>query len=317
MPVLMMKAIEGFADRLTVLAHCIRYCKKHNTALCVDWDDGVWGNFEFGFSHIFDLGGVRLMPKAHVVALVRAGAKVSPPCWTIEDIILPCYGKTTQQEYCGLFMTNDSTCPKIPGDVLVTNGLGERVWEVADIPKHIRLKSWVALRIYDILKDFNPNSIVVHLRGTDRPDDTFAQHAIATVIQFPEEAPVYVVTDSLPLFAEFVIGVPRATLLNPRASLFKLPNTKERGTHQTSPALLKQHGITKEDLTIDFLADFVAIWSAQWGVGKKASYFYKLARELAGLPSSALESFLQFSPWSKYPRVKEEGVAPTNRKIWE
>jgi hypothetical protein len=41
MPVLLMKAMEGFADRFQVLAHCIRYCKKHNTALCVDWSDGT------------------------------------------------------------------------------------------------------------------------------------------------------------------------------------------------------------------------------------------------------------------------------------
>jgi len=316
MPVLMMKAMEGFADRLQVLAHCIRYCKKHNTALCVDWSDGVWGNFEFDFFHIFDLGGLRLMSKAQVISLVKAGAKVNPPCWTLEDITLPCYGKTAHVDYSGLFMTNGSSCPKLEGDVLVTNGQADRTWDVSDIPKHIRMKPWVSLRVYEILKDFNPNSVVVHLRGTDRPDDSFTQHAIATVVQFPEDAPVYVVTDSIPLFYEFATGVPRARLLNPRAALFKLPVTSKQGTHQTNPALLKTYGVSKEDMTIDFLADFVAIWSAQWAVGKRASYFYKQARELAGLPSSALESFLQWSPWHTHRRVKEESGS-IDRKIWD
>jgi hypothetical protein len=282
----------------------------------VDWSDGVWGNFEFDFHDIFDIGGVRLMSKAQVVSLVKAGAKVSPPCWTLEDIANPCYGKTAQLEYCGLFMTNKSDCPKVEGDVLLTNGLGDRVWNASDIPAHIRMKPWVSLRLFELLKDYNPNSVVVHLRGTDRPDDRFVADAIATVVQFPTEAPVYVVTDSLPLFEEFKVGVPYARLLNPNAALFRLPVTAERGTHQTSPALLKKCGITKLDLTIDFLADFVALWSAQWGVGKRASYFYKLSRELAGLPSSALESFLQWSPWYLHSRVREEG-GMVERKIWE
>ena len=42
MPVVVFKGIEGWCDRLQVLAHCFAYCRKFNTALCVDWDDAIW-----------------------------------------------------------------------------------------------------------------------------------------------------------------------------------------------------------------------------------------------------------------------------------
>ena len=296
MPVLVMKATEGFADRMTYLSTCIHYCLNFNTALCVDWSDLVWGSEQFDFHDVFELIGVKTMTKEQVVKLMATGrVKINPPIWTAVDVWKPITQETFGDEYAGNFF-NDAleNQQKIEGDVLVTNGKGVRAWYSDLLLQHMRIRPEVSERMRILLSEFYTNSLVVHLRGTDRFDETFCQNAIKTAVQFPEDLPVYVVTDSVKLFEEFITAVPRAKLVNPKGEVMKMPKELKNGTHQVRPELLKKYNCSKFQMVIDLLVDFVAIWSAKFSIGYKESFFYKLARDYARFNPDYLEHFLGF-----------------------
>ena len=296
MPVLVMKATEGFADRMTFLSNCIHYCLNFNTFLCVDWSDLVWGGELFDFHDIFELYGIKTMTKEQVVKLMLTGkVKVNPPIWTPEDVWKPITQETFDSKYDGNFFTEDlENQPKIEGDVLVTNGKGRRAWYNYDLLTHVRIRPEVSKRIRSLLEGFNPESLVVHLRGTDRYNEEFCNSVVQTVVQFPEDYPIYVVSDSVKLYEEFITSVPRAKLLNPKAQVMKLPKTLTRGTHQVPVSDLMKYECSKFQLVIDLLVDFIAIWAARVSLGYKESFFYKLAREYAKQNPELLEKFVGF-----------------------
>jgi len=292
MPVLVMKATEGFADRMTVLAHCIRYCLANDTALCVDWSDGVWGACEFDFHDIFELYDIKTMKKDQVVKLMATGkVKVNPPCWTAKDVYLPINERTFEDKFGFIFKDVDNDLAKIEGDVIVTNGKGTRAWYAVDLLNHVRIRPEVAERMRPYFKNFDSNCLIVHLRGTDRFDSQFCNDAIKTAIQFPAELPIYTVTDSFKLYEEFKLAVPRAQLVNPKGEVLKLPKGMKNGTHLTIPPILKKYDCDKFQMVIDLLVDFICIASAKFSVGLKESYFYKLARQFSQLPPDYLERF--------------------------
>ena len=311
---MVVKSAEGFADRIQVVSHAIEYCKKFDAVLCVDWSDGIWGNREFDFHHVFEVGGIKTMSKIAVLKLVATGrVKVNPPCWTLKDIADPMNERTCHIDFRGPLHNANSKVEKVEGDVIMMNGYENRGWFFTNILQHIRMLPHVASEVRILLEDFNPNSVVVHLRGTDRPDPTFTKDAICAVKQFPEEAPVYVVTDAMTLYNEFKTAIPKATLVNPSSSILRIP-PNEDGTHKLIPPLMKKYGLSKWRMVIELLAEFVAIWSAQWAVGKKQSFYFRLARQMSRTPQSAMISFLRgWTPYTKYPRVREqieEGYIP-------
>ena len=293
MPVLVMKATEGFADRMTYLSNCIHYCLNFNTALCVDWSDLVWGGEQYDFHDVFELIGIKTMTKLQVVKLMATKkVKVNPPIWTAEDVWRPITRETFHDDYAGNFFIDDyENQEKIPGDVLVTNGKGMRAWFSEELLNHMRIRPEIAERMRMYFKDFNRNSLVVHLRGTDRFDESFCKDAITTAVQFPAEMPIYVVTDSKKLYDEFIAAIPRAKLVNPKGDVLKLPHITEFGTHMLSPQQLKKHNCSKLQMIIDLLVDFVAIWSAKFSLGYKESFFYKLARDYSKQPPELLTRF--------------------------
>lgn len=305
---MVVKSAEGFADRLQVVSHAIEYCKKFNAALCVDWSDGIWGNGLFDFHHVFEIGnGIKTMDKISVLKLVATGkVKVNPPCWTLKDIAEPMNARTCHIDFRGPLHNSTSTVDKVEGDVIIMNGYENRGWYFVNILKHIRMLPHVATEVRALLEDFNPNSVVVHLRGTDRPDPEFTKHAIIAVKQFPEEAPIYVVTDAMTLYEEFKTAIPKATLVNPSSSVLKIP-PNEDGTHKMIPPLMKKYGLSKWRMVIELLAEFVAIWSAQWAVGKRHSFYFRLARQMSRITEDAMKSFMRgWTPYIKYPRIQEE-----------
>lgn len=296
MPVLVMKATEGFADRLTFLAHCIRYCLKNDTALCVDWSDGVWGGHEFDFHDIFELYGVKTMKKETVVKLMASGkVKVHPPCWTAEKVWNPITPETFEDVYSGnLFPENVDECPKIDADIIVTNGKGIRGWFLTDLLEHVRIRPEVSERMRPLLDGFIRKSLVVHLRGTDRLNPEFNQGAIKTAIQFPVDYPIYVVTDSVKLYNEFKASVPQAKLVNPKGEVLKITTELKRGTHLSPHNVLKKYGCNKKQMVIDLLVDFIAIWAAEVAIGQTESFFFKVARQCSKLNPDFLNNFLGF-----------------------
>lgn len=282
MPVLVFKGLEGWCDRLQVLGHCWRYCREFDAALCVDWDDAVWGSAEFDFNTCFEVLGVKMMSKPQMLRLVSTGRMdIRPKCWTYKQIAQHLHTETYDDAHIGEFMKFDLV--KCEGDVLVTNGKGDRFWHYGDYPEFLRFKPAIMEGIKERLKNFDRNSCVVHLRGTDRPDSkgNYMEKAIEALKEKPY--PVYVVTDQRGLWEKFKEAMPRAQLVNPKSNILKLPDTNAYGTHQTDPKILKKYGIKKWDMMLDLLADWVALVSAQSAAGRDESTYFKMARSINAL----------------------------------
>ena len=229
---------------------------------------------------------------------------IRPKCWTPERIAAPVYYSYTD-EYIGEFMKHDIV--KCPGDVLVTNGKGDRFWDLRRLTKHLKLKPAVLKGIKSRLKDFDYNSVVVHLRGTDRPDatGTFTEKSIEAVKRTGVPLnQVYVITDQRDLWEKFKAGIPEARLVNPNSNILKIPPTNERGTHQQDPVELKKLGIKKWDMMLDLMADWVALVSCATAIGRSESTYFSMARGLHNLGQDK---------WSQMFR----GWVPTSKTLQE
>ena len=281
MPVVVFRGIEGWCDRLQVLAHCIQYCLRFNAVLCVDWHDMVWGGGEFDFNSCFTLEGVKTMNRLQMLKLVATGRMdVRPSCWDLGKMMRHLDAETWKDEYIGEFMKFELV--KCPGDILVTNGRGERQWDCRLLCKHLRFQPAVVEGIKERLKDYDPNSLVVHLRGTDRPDaeGNYTEKAIEAAKKtgiHPNQ--VFVVTDQKELWERFRAGFPGARLVNPASNILRLPTSKN-GTHQFHILELKKLGVKKWDMMLDLLADWVALVSASTAMGRSESTYFSMARSL-------------------------------------
>ena len=302
MPVVVFKGIEGWCDRLQVLGHCFAYCRKYNTALCVDWDDAVWcGMREFDFYDVFEVVGIKTVTKDQVIRLMAMGkerVKVVPPCWTIEELIrFPL--STMDKEHEGPLMKFNVE-GKIDGDVIVTNGRGERSWDCTDIARHLRIRPKMRDAIVSILKDFNPYGTTVHLRGTDRPDKGYVENAIRFLCSRQSTGIINIVTDSRELWEQVHAAVPHAKLVNPNAKLLNLPPSVH-GTHQTDARELKRLGITKWDMLVDLLADWFAMCFSKGGIGREESTYFSMARSMNTLGVDECEKVLGWKPMGILP----------------
>ena len=277
MPVIVTRAFEGWCDRLQVLSHCFQYCVEFNTALCVDWSDYIWaGNREFDFHDCFEVvGGIKVVKKDWVCVLTKHGKlKITPPCWDAQKIWDPLTTETYSKDYECLTEKYE----KIEGDVLVSNGKGNRKWDGRAIAKHLRFKPKLLNAIKERLKDFDPNSCVVHLRGTDRPDSegNYMERAINEVKDKTYQ--IYVITDQWDLWEKFRQGVPHAKLVNPDTVIMKITPPEKMGSHQLTPPELKKLGITKWQYMVDLLTDWVALVTAKQACGRYESTFFLMAR---------------------------------------
>jgi len=302
MPVVVFKGLEGWCDRIQVLAHCFEYCSLFNAFLCVDWTDNVWGGGEFDFHDCFEIVDLKQMSKAQVLRLV-AGRKmdIRPPCWTPERIALSTH-YSYSEDFVGEFMKFEIV--KCPGDVLVTNGKGDRYWDLRRITKHLRFKPAVMEGIKERLKDFDPNCVIVHLRGTDRPDSkgNYMEKSIEVLKDCSHL--VYVVTDQRDLWEKFHEGVPHSRLVNPNSNILKLEPTNARGTHQMSSEQLKELGIKKWDMMLDLLADWVALVTARKGCGREESTYFQMSRGINRLGEE--EWSKMFGGWVPFSKTIAE-----------
>ena len=286
MPVLVFKGIQGLADRLQMLSHCIRYCKENNTNLCVDWEDHVWGGLEFDFYRIFSIEGVKTMRKYKVKEILdKKHPNIQPPCWTPLKII----HHISKEEMNPIFQgTFQNSFDRVPGDVLVTNGEGLRTYDCRVLIEHLRFKPEIVEILKQRLQHFQRNSLIIHLRGTDRHiSEADLEKAVETFNV--SHLKKYVVTDEKELWDKFKAKVPDAELVNPNPALFRLPSSPH-GTHQHFPKLLKENGITKWEMVLDLLTDFTALILADKAGGRAESTFFYMAR---GIHNEGMESYIK------------------------
>ena len=276
--IVVMKAWEGFADRLQVLSNLITYCLKHKAFLCIDWRDENWGQGRWDFHDFFEIIGIPVVTLETVNMIV--GAKIVPSCWAREYIAQPMNRLFLGSDFTGPDMCDNQE--KIEGDIIVTNGRGVRKFDGQNIVNNLRFKKPVAELIQQRLSNFYLPATVVHLRGTDR----FKPELINTWFEkfdnlMPHcKARVYHISDSQSLIDDWVKKVPHSKLCNKNSTILKIPNSTKQGTHQLSHEALEFYGITKYDLIIDALADFMALTMATDGIGLEKSTFFEMARLL-------------------------------------
>jgi len=277
--IVIMKAWEGFADRLQVLSHLINYCLVNKAILCVDWRDENWGQGKWDFSDFFEIIGMPVIPLEMVNDI--EDAKIVPSCWTKEFIEKPMSRLCLRKEFICPIMCDSSQ--KIEGDILVTNGNGFRKYDCENIIGNLRFKPNVANLIKQRLSNFYLPATVIHLRGTDRysPElmntwlkqfDTLMPHS---------KARVYHVSDSKDLIEELLKKVPYSEPCIQNSSILKIPHSTKQGTHQLSTETLEFYDVTKYDLIIDALADFLALAYATDAIGFQKSVYFEMARHIS------------------------------------
>ena len=273
--IVVFKGWEGFADRLQVLSDCIHYCIKNDAALCVDWRDYMWGQNNEDFSDYFDILHIPIIQLADVVTFLENGSSIMPELWTPELLKEP----PSEIIHFGKFRLKFDNYAKVNSDIVVVNGKGVRTWHVDNLVNNIKIKDELVPTIISRLCALKLPYTIIHLRGTDR----FSPEALKTTTLEYEglsqeiKERVYVVSDMKELLESWTAKYPTTLKIEENQSIFKLPSGPQ-GTHTYEQEILKIYGLTKRELNINTLVDFLAISYANWTYGNKASLFISMGR---------------------------------------
>ena len=292
--ILVVKGWEGFADRLQALSHCMNYCIKYNAAICIDWRDYMWGQDKEDFSDYFEIVGIPVVSLATVLSRVTAGAIVNPPAYTYDLLRDP----PSQVMHFPEFQSKiDNSCPKQEGDIIVHNSKGLRMWHLSNLIKNIRVAESARKQIIQQLSGLQLPYTSIHLRGTDRKTETTISYVTSGYAVLPPHAKVrsYVITDMRVLAEEWIQKNPESRFVNENAPVLKIPPGTQ-GTHMLAAEVLEFYGITKRELNLNTIADFLVIAFASWGAGHGESTFTKLASFMRQGGSIGVGKWLNWSP---------------------
>ena len=290
--IVVMKALCGFADRVRCLNQCFAYCDAHDALFCPDWEDGVWG---MPFDEMFEIRHVQTISKADMLKQVRDGAVVEPACWTAELLDAPMGYEMVGDMYCSKFMVNEA-CIKnlsyIDADILICNGGGMSSWNYPLLTECL----WIRPDVVDLMKPYldklRTTTLLIHLRGTDRPTTEFMESMLEL---YEKLGPAY--TDNSYLISDSPKSVEawrkhfNTPLFRPDAGVFRIPD-KGRGTHTYTDEELKEFGVSKRQLNLETLIDFFALALCTNSLGLDLSYFHSVSRIL-WLQGSRVNRMLQ------------------------
>ena len=292
--ILVVKGWEGFADRLQALSHCMNYCIKYNAAICIDWRDYMWGQDNEDFSDYFEIVGIPVVSLATVLSRVTAGAIVNPPAYTYDLLRDP----PSQVMHFPEFQSKiDNSCPKQEGDIIVHNSKGLRMWHLSNLIQNIHVAESARKQIIQQLSGLQMPYTSIHLRGTDRKTETTISYVTSCYAVLPPHAKVrsYVITDMRVLAEEWIQKNPESRFVNENAPVLKIPPGTQ-GTHMLAAEVLEFYGITKRELNLNTIADFLVIAFASWGAGHGESTFTKLASFMRQGGSIGVGKWLNWSP---------------------
>lgn len=292
--VLVFKGWEGFADRLQVLSDCIHYCLKHDALLCVDWRDYMWGQKTEDFSDYFELVNVNVISLADVIKRLENGSSIKPSVWTPKLLSEP----PSELIHFSNFKLNFSNYEKIDSDIVVVNGKGVRTWHIDNLINNIKIKDNLIPIITNRLINIKLPYTTVHLRGTDR----LSADPLKTATNEYEglaphmKARVFVVSDMKELIDTWTTQFPSSLRVEEDPCIFKMPSGKQ-GTHMYEQESLDFYGVTKHELNINTIVDFLVLSFGSWTVGNKNSVFISMARMIRQAGVQGISKWLNgFSP---------------------
>jgi hypothetical protein len=279
--IVVVKGWEGFADRLQVLSHCLKYCIVHKAAICVDWRDYMWGQETLDFSDYFEIIGIPVMSLSDVVKRVKEGASVYPKAWNLETIESVPTELTHFDEYK---LTFKKDYKRINSQIIINNTKAYRVWHLDNLISNIRIKKSIADLISHRLKNLERPYTIIHLRGTDRLSNLSLEDAINPAVEKINSQQthilkrMYVISDMESMINLWINKFPQTRKVYNDSEINKLPDEKN-GTHQLSKEVLEFYDIKKHNLNIDTITDFLIICFANWSFGNsKESTYTSLAK---------------------------------------
>lgn len=292
--ILLVKGWEGLADRLQALSHCMNYCIKYNAAICVDWRDYMWGQGKRDFSNYFQIVGIPVIPLETVLKRVEEGAIVNPPAYTLSHIHSPPSEIIHFSEFSSKI---DNSCLKQEGDIIVHNSKGTRMWHLSNLIQNLRVAEPIRPMIISKLSRLHIPYTSIHLRGTDRKTESTLKFVSDNYNLLPPHAKArsYVISDMSSLTEEWLSLHPESHVLDETAPILKIPPGKQ-GTHMLLEEVLEFYGITKHELNMNTITDFLVIAFASWGVGHGESTFTRLATFLRQGGAIGLGKWLDWIP---------------------
>jgi len=285
--IVVVKGWEGFADRLQILAHCMQYAMLNNAALWVDWRDEMWGQKDSDFNDYFQIVGIETVTIDEVTQKIKSGATVYPPSWTETDISTPMNKYISMKNSTNKFEDVLANYTKLPYDVIVVkNGL--RKYNISHIINNLRIRPDVSAKIQHNLANVLLPFTAVHLRGTDRMNGSVSEIITQTTEKYNslceyEKARVYVISDMRLLAEAWINGHPNTLYVNPHNTIFKIEmgvSGKKIGSHMLPKEVYDYYGVSKYNMNIDTITDFIALAMANWYIGNidTESCFTKMAR---------------------------------------
>jgi hypothetical protein len=292
--ILVLKGWEGLADRLQSLSHCMNYCIKFNAAICVDWRDYMWGQGKRNFSDYFQIVGIPVVSLETVLKRIEEGAKVNPPAYTLSHLEAPPAEIIHFSEFASKI---DNNCLKQEGDIIVHNSKGTRMWHLSNLIQNLRIAEEIRPVIISKLSRLYLPYTSVHLRGTDRKTDSTLKFVSDNYDLLPPHAKArsYIISDMRSLTSEWIALHPESRIVDDAAPVLKIPPGKQ-GTHMLLEEVLEFYGITKHELNINTITDFLVIAFASWGVGHGESTFTRLATFLRQGGAIGISKWLDWMP---------------------
>ena len=292
--ILVLKGWEGLADRLQSLSHCMNYCIKFNAAICVDWRDYMWGQGKRNFSDYFQIVGIPVVSLETVLKRIEEGAKVNPPAYTLSHLEAPPAEIIHFSEFASKI---DNNCLKQEGDIIVHNSKGTRMWHLSNLIQNLRIAEEIRPSIISKLSRLYLPYTSIHLRGTDRKTDSTLKFVFDNYDQLPPHAKArsYIISDMSSLTEEWLALHPESHIIDETAPVLKIPPGKQ-GTHMLLEEVLEFYGITKHELNINTITDFLVIAFASWGVGHGESTFTRLATFLRQGGAIGISKWLDWMP---------------------
>jgi hypothetical protein len=311
-----LKGIQGFGDRLQCLLQAIRYAQHTERILVVDWRDTDWTHDQtkFGFQDFFRLSGVASFGIDEFCQYVKAHGReltVVPSTWThkltdwryqnwiYSDIFS--HPKVEDDESLNQCLSRivDYKRPDFDADVVVLPGVYRRVCNYSDV-RWLQPSLWLDLRLRSLLDPHQElkrsHYDAIHIRGGSKswagghvPLKGLAEHiektwpnkdhyfermhtAYTNLVKTLEPLPLLLVSDSKQLSDDWQERY---------GSCLTVPTfnhvIEESGTHKLTLSQLTEHSISKADLNIELLRDFVLLTNARSITWDGISLFSKAA----------------------------------------
>jgi hypothetical protein len=283
------RSLQGFADRLQILSDAIEYCKRNDAALCVDWRDVAWGQTDKNFDDYFDLIKVESVTIEQVVQRLQEGATIYPDTWNAENIREPMTKVAKIVNGAAKFNGNYK---KLNYDIIIIAD-EDRTFHISNMIVNIRLKPDIQNIIIEKIRHLILPYTCIYIRGTDRLKID-PEEAIDSLIQkydnllpFRKEQQCYVLSDMIAMIEKLKEKIEKAEIACPDNVIYKLDRNNMKGTHFIDKKVLAHYGLTKHEMNISTITDFIILAMAETRVTNETkSIFYGMSEFIYNLSDS-------------------------------